>query len=156
MKKFIQILAKTEGSEVVIYNEKIQILGTIQTNIKPNFEENLMTVGNKTYNILRKGWTFTIYEGDKEVYHLRTNAFLGNITILEMEKKLRGVFSLKWGTQLVDENNNTILKIKNESLILNKGNYIIELGEFPVSEFEIALALFGHLYGCRLKTRVAI
>ena len=75
---------------------------------------------------------------------------------MELDKKIKGVFSLIWGTQLVDKNNETLLKIKNESQLLDSGNYIIELSDSNMSHFEILLALFGHLYGSNMKTKAVI
>jgi len=68
-----------------------------------------------------------IFENDKVVYNLKTNSFTGNITVFELNKKIKGVFSLRWGTQLVDEDNNTLLKIKHKNLFVDKGNYVIEV-----------------------------
>lgn len=150
------MIAKLEKGYYNLYDEKNEIIGKIKIANKSNYNESELTVGEKVYKIVRKDWAFKVYENDKVVYNLKTNSFTGNITVLELDKKIKGVFSLRWGTQLVDEENNTLLKIKNKNMFLDKGIHIIEIENQNVSDFEILLALFGHLYGSALKTRGAI
>ena len=52
---------------------------------------------------------------------------------------------------MVDENNKTLLKIKNENLLIDKGIYEIEISDNQITDFEILLSLFGHLYGSNMK-----
>lgn len=149
----MEFIARLENKVVNVYNEQNEIIGKLKTNLKPHFSENEMIVGEKIYKIIRKNWTFKILENEEVVYNLKTNSFFGDITVLELNKKIKGVFSLKWGTQLVDEENNTLLKIRNENLMMDKGNYLIEVTDKSVSNFEILLSLFGHIYGSYLKSR---
>ena len=150
------MIAKLENQVFNLYNEKSEINGKIKINLKPHFSENEIIIGDKTFKIIRENWTFIIYENEEIIYNLKTNSFFGNITVLELNKKIKGVFSLKWGTQLVDEDNNSLLKIRNESQLVDKGNYVIEINDEKVSDFEILLSLFGHIYGSNLKTKTAI
>ena len=150
------MIAKLENNAYTLYSEANHVIGTVKINLEPNFTNNQILVDQNVYTIIRDGWAFEIYENDKIVYHLKTNSFSGNITVLELDKKIKGVFSLIWGTQLVDKNNETLLKIKNESQLLDSGNYIIELSDSNMSHFEILLALFGHLYGSNMKTKAVI
>mgnify|MGYP006869487907 CR=1 FL=1 len=150
------MIAKLENQVFNLYNEKSEIIGKIKINLKPHFSENEIIIGDKTFKIIRENWTFIIYENEEIIYNLKTNSFFGNITVLELNKKIKGVFSLKWGTQLVDEDNNSLLKIRNESQLVDKGNYVIEINDEKVSDFEILLSLFGHIYGSNLKTKTAI
>jgi len=148
--------AKFENGFYHLYDEKNRLIGKIKISTKSNYNESELIVEEKIYKIIREGWAFKIFENDKVVYNLKTNSFTGNITVFELNKKIKGVFSLRWGTQLVDEDNNTLLKIKHKNLFVDKGNYVIEVEDKNVSNFEILLSLFGHLYGSSLKTRGAI
>ena len=150
------MIAKLENEYFNLYNQQKEIIGKLKTNLKPNYAENEMFVGEKTFKIIRKGWEFKIFENEEIVYNLKVNSFFGDITVIELNKKIKGVFSLKWGTQLVDEENNTLLKIRNENQLVNKGTYIFEIEDKSVSDFEILLSLFGHIYGSNLKTKATI
>lgn len=52
---------------------------------------------------------------------------------------------------MVDEENKTLLKIRNENLLLDKGIYEIEIEDEKVTDFEILLSLFSHVYCSRMK-----
>ncbi len=150
------MIVKLENKVFNLYNEERELIGAIKINLKPHFSDNEIIMGTRTFKIIRENWTFKIYENEEIVCHLKTNSFFGNITVLELNKKIKGVFSLKWGTQLVDEDNNSLLKIKNENQLIDKGNYILEVTDSTVSNFEILLSIFGHIYGSNLKTKTAI
>ncbi len=150
------MIAKLENERFSLYNHQKEIIGEIKINLKPNYAENEMIVGKKTFKIIREGWAFKISDNEQIVYNLKINSFFGDITVIELNKKIKGVFSLKWGTQLVDEENNTLLKIRNENIIVDNGTYIIEIEDQGISDFEIVLSLFGHIYGSNLKMKAMV
>jgi hypothetical protein len=88
--------------------------------------------------------------------NLKTNSFTGNTEILENEKKITGVFGLKWGTKMIDSKKNTLIKIKNESQFIDKKRYEIEKSDNNVTDLEILTTLYGHLYGSNMKTQAVI
>lgn len=152
----MKMTAKLENSDFNLYNERSELIGKLRINLKSHFSENEIIIEDKIFKIVRENWTFKVYDNEKIIYSLKTNSFFGNITVLELNKKIKGVFSLKWGTQLVDEENNSLLKIGNESQLLDKGIYLIEVNDENVSNFEILLSLFGHIYGSNMKTKAIL
>jgi hypothetical protein len=84
------------------------------------------------------------------------NSFSGNTKILETGNKITGVFGLKWGTKMIDKENNTLLKIKNENQFINTNKYEIEISNDKVSDLEILISLYGHLYGSNMKLKAVI
>ena len=96
-----------------------------------------------------------ISENEKVIYHLKTNSFSGNTKIQETENKIAGVFGLKWGTKMIDRENNILLKIRNENQFTNTNKYEIEISNDRVSDLEILTTLYGHLYGSNMK-RIAV
>ena len=87
-----------------LYTNENLLMGSIR--IKSNFDESEIKTDCKTYKVIRNGWAFTVSEGDTLVCNIKTNSFWGTLTVLELNKRIKGVFSVKWGTQLVDEENN--------------------------------------------------
>lgn len=135
----------------VVYNEDNSVLGKVIINLKPHFVKNEIVIGDDTYKIVIDGWVFNIFLNDQIVERMKTNSFTGSITVLELGRKIKGVFGFKWGTQMLDEKNNTLLKIGNESTLIDKGKYNIKIENESVSSFEILLSLFTHLYGSNMK-----
>jgi hypothetical protein len=84
------------------------------------------------------------------------NSFSGNIEILETGHKITGVFGLKWGTKMVDKENYTLLKIRNENQIVNTNKYEIEISNKKVTDLEILTTLYGHIYGSNMKLKAVI
>src|SRR5690606_38458516 len=112
--------AKLENNIYVVYNDNDAVVGKMIINLKPHFSESEIIIGNDRYKIVREGWKFNILLNDVAVEYMKTNSFSGNITVIELGRKIKGVFSLKWGTKLVDVDNSTLLKIRNENLFINK------------------------------------
>jgi len=150
------MLAKLENDTYNLYNDNNVLIGKIKIKSKSNFKESEIIIGKKNYKIVREKWMFQILVEDKIVYNLKTNSFFGNIELLETKQKIKGVTSLKWGTKLVDEENNILLKIRNENQFINNEKYVIEISNNKVRDFDILLALFGHLYGSSMKQKAVI
>src|SRR5690606_10203800 len=97
----MEMKAKLENSDFNLYNERSELVGKLRINIKTHFSENEIINEDKIFEIVRENWTFKVYDNEKIIYNYKTNSFFGNIAVLELNKKIKGVFSLKWGTQLV-------------------------------------------------------
>jgi len=149
----MEIKAKFENGTFNAYNSKGEIIGKIKIDPSANFNESEITINDKTYKITRDKWETTILDNDNKIYHLKTNSFSGNTEIKELNKKIKGVWGLKWGTQLTDEDGETLLKIRNEKKSINNGHYVIELENENLSPMEILISLYGHLYGSSLKQK---
>ncbi|HLV51949.1 MAG TPA: hypothetical protein VKY44_08350 [Flavobacterium sp.] len=147
--------AKFENDAYVVYNDA-SVIGKIVINSKSHLNKNEIVIGNDTYKIVRDGWKFNIFLKDVIVEYMKMNSFTGNITVLELGRRIKGIFGLRWGTQMVDGDNNTLLKIRNENSFIDKGGYIIKIENDNVSNLEILLSLFAHLYGSHMKMRAVI
>ena len=143
------MIARLENDNYNIYKENDLLIGAIKT--QSNFKNAEIKVGEKTFKLIRDKWTTKILEEDKIVYHLKTNSFSGNMKVLETGQKIKGVWGSKWGTQLVDKENNTLLKIRNKNQFRNNNTYVIEISTEKASDFDILLTLHGHLYGSSMK-----
>ncbi len=124
--------------------------------IQSNFKNTELKVGEKAFMLIRNKWTTEILEDDKIVYHLKTNSFSGKTKVIETEQNIKGVWGPKWGTQLVDKENKTLLKIRNKNQFRNNNKYVIELSNEKVTDFDILLTLYGHLYGSSMKQKAVI
>jgi len=150
------MLAKLENDTYNLYEDNNVLIGKIKTKSKSNFKESEIIIGEKNYKIVREKRLFQILEDDKIVYNLKTNYFFGSIELLETKQKIKGVLSSKWGTKLVDKENNTLLKIRNENQFINNEKYVIEISNNKVKDFDVLLTLFGHLYGSSMKQKAVI
>jgi hypothetical protein len=148
------MIAKLENDIINVYNEKSILISGIKT--QSNFKNAEMKIGKKIFQLSRNKWETKISENDKVIYHLKTNSFSGNTKIKETENKVTGVFGLKWGTKMIDKENNTLLKIRNENQFTNTNKYEIEISEDKVSDLDILTTLFGHLYGSNMKLKAVI
>jgi len=148
------MIAKLENDILNVYNEKNFLIGGIKT--QSNFKNTEVKIGEKEYKLSRDKWNTEISENGKVVYTLKMNSFSGNTEILETGHKITGVFGLKWGTKMVDKENNTLLKIRNENQIVNTNKYEIEISNKKVTDLEILTTLYGHLYGSNMKLKAVI
>jgi len=148
------MIARLENDNYNIYKENDLLIGAIKT--QSNFKNAEIKVGEKTFKLTRDKWTTKVLEEDKLVYHLKTNSFSGNTKVLETEQKITGVTGFKWGTKMVDKENNTLLKIRNENQFINKNKYVIEISNEKATDFDILLTLYGHLYGSSMKLKAVI
>ena len=148
------MIAKLENDILNVYNEKNILIGGIKT--QSNFKNAEVKIGEKEYKLSRDKWNTEISENGKVVYTLKMNSFSGNTEILETGHKITGVFGLKWGTKMVDKENNTLLKIRNENQIVNTNKYEIEISNKKVTDLEILTTLYGHLYGSNMKLKAVI
>jgi hypothetical protein len=148
------MIAKLENDIINVYNEKNILIGGIKT--QSNFKNAEIKIEEKIFQLSRNKWETEISENDKVIYHLKTNSFSGNTKIQETEYKIVGVFGLKWGTKMMDKENNTLLKIRNENQFTNSNKYEIEISNDRVSDLEILTTLYGHLYGSNMKLKAVI
>ena len=146
--------AKLENDILNVYTDKNVLIGGIIT--KSNFKKAKINIGESKFELSRSKWNTEISEKNKVIYHLKMNSFSGNTKILETGNKITGVFGLKWGTKMIDKENNTLLKIKNENQFINTNKYEIEISNDKVSDLEILISLYGHLYGSNRKLKAVI
>ena len=136
-----------------IYDSQSKIIGKIKIDLKGNFKESEIIIENEKYQVIRDEWDTAILKNNEPLYHLKTNSFSGNTEIIELNKKIKGVWGLEWGTQLVDENGKTLLKIRNKKQLIHNGNYILKLEKEELTSLEILISFYGHLYGTFLKQK---
>jgi hypothetical protein len=148
------MIAKLENDVLSVYNEENILIGGIKT--QSNFKNTEIKIGENKYELSRDKWNTEISKNGKVIYHLKMNSFSGNTEILETGHKITGVFGLKWGTKMIDNENNTLLKIRNENQFINKNKYEIEISNHEVSELEIFITLYGHLYGSNMKLKAVV
>jgi hypothetical protein len=148
------MIARLENDNYNIYKENDLLIGGVK--IQSNFKDAEIKVGEKIFKLTRDKWTTKILEKDRIVYQLKTNSFSGNIKVLETKQRIKGVWGLKWGTQLVDKENNTLLKIRNKNQFRNTNKYVIEISNENATDFDILLTLYGHLYGSSMKQKAVI
>ena len=148
------MFAKLENDIINVYNGNNKLVGGIKS--QSNFKNAEFVIGEKLYQLKRDKWTSKISENGNVKFNLKSNAFTGNTEILESEKKITGVFGLKWGTKMIDNEKNTLIKIRNESQFIDKKRYEIEISNNNVTDLEILTTLYGHLYGSNMKTQAVI
>lgn len=103
--------------------------------------------------IIRDKWKATLFENENPIYHLKTNSFSGNTKIKELNKKIEGVWGLKWATQLTDEKGNSLLKIRNDKQFIDNGKCIIQIEDENINPLEILISLYVHLFSSSLKLK---
>jgi hypothetical protein len=143
--------AKLENDIIKVYNKENVLLGGIKTPL--NFNHAEIQIGENTFQVSRIKWETKISENDKVIYHLKTNSFSGNTEILETGYKITGVLGLKWGTKMIDKENNTLVKIRNVNQLINTNNYEIEIPIEKASDLDILTTLYAHLYGSSMKLK---
>jgi hypothetical protein len=148
------MIAKLENDVLNVYNDENILIGGIKT--LSNFKNTEIKIGENKYELSRDKWNAEISENGKVIYNLKMNSFSGNIEILETGHKITGVFGLKWGTKMVDKENYTLLKIRNENQIVNTNKYEIEISNKKVTDLEILTTLYGHIYGSNMKLKAVI
>jgi len=145
----MQLKAKTNENLITIYTSSQEIIGELKIDFKT--KQHQITIENKIYQIIQEKWETKVITNNQTVYHLKTDKFWGTIKIIELNKEIRGVFGFTWGTQLRDSYKQTLLKIRTENQIKNKGNYIIEVDKENIQSIEILLTLYGHIVGSIAK-----
>ncbi len=145
-----------ENGTFNVYSPKGEIIGKIKIGPNADFIKSEIEINGKKYNVTRHKWETSISDGDNILYHLKTDPIWGIMVIEELNKKIKGVWGLKWGTQLIDENGKTLLKIRNENKFINNGNYVIKLENEILNPMDILISLYGHLYGSSMKQKSVI
>ena len=148
------MIAKLENDIINVYTEKKILIGGINT--QSNFKNAEIKIGEKIFQLSRNKWETEISENDKVIYRLNTNSFSGNTKIQETEHKVTGVLGLKWGTKMLDKENNILLKIRNQNHFINKNKYEIEILNKKATDLDILTTLYGHLYGSNMKLKALI
>lgn len=148
------MIAKLENEMINVYNEKNKLIGGIKTHL--NFKNANFVIGEKNYQLKRDKWNAKILENDTVKYSLKVNSFTGSSKILENKRKITGVFGLKWGTKMMDDEKNTLIKIRNENQFIDKKKYEIEISNKEVTDLEILTTLYAHLYGSNMKAQAVI
>lgn len=149
----MEIKAKFENGVCNLYDIKRGAIGKIKIDTSTHFNQSEITINNIVYKLVRDKWETTIIDNGNKIFDLKTNSFSGNTEIKELNKKIKGVWGLKWGTQLTDEEGKTLLKIRNEKKSIDNGHYILELENENLRPLEILIALYGHLLGSSLKQK---
>ncbi|PPK96723.1 hypothetical protein LY01_00547 [Nonlabens xylanidelens] len=115
--------ARLENDLINLYDDNEILIGSLK--IKSNFKESELVLNNQTFKLIRDGWKTKIIEDSIEKFNLKTNSLLGNTEVLETGHKITGEWGIKWATKLIDDKENTLLKIRNENSFLDNGKYEI-------------------------------
>ena len=145
------MIAKLENDTVNVYDANNNLIGKIKT--QSNFKNAEITIDGKKIELSRNKWKTKIIESGNVICNLETNSFSGNTTILETGQKIKGVTGFKWGTKMVDKENNTLLKIRNKNQFVNRNIYEIEISNEKTTELDILLTLYIHLFGSNMKLK---
>lgn len=150
----MNLTAKLENENVNLYNEDNVLIGSISSD--KYFVNSQIKIGDVKYYLTRNKWETEVSNGESVINHLKTSKFSGITDILESGKRITGDFGLKWGTKLVDNEKNTLLKIRNEKQWFHNNQYIIEVEIIEVenekaTDFDVLLTLYGHLHGSKMK-----
>ena len=145
------MIAKLENDTVNVYDANNNLIGKIKT--QSNFKNAEITIDGKKIELSRNKWKTKIIESGNVICNLETNSFSGNTTILETGRKIKGVTGFKWGTKMVDKENNTLLKIRNKNQFVNRNIYEIEISNEKTTELDILLTLYSHLFGSNMKLK---
>ena len=148
------MIAILENDIINVYRDTNILIGGIKT--LSDFNSAEIEIGEKKFQISRNKWKTEILEDGKVLFNLKTNSFSGHTEIIETEYKISGVFGLKWGTKLTDKENNTLVKIRNENQFINTNRYDIETSNGNVTDLDLLLTLYGHLYGSNMKLKTVI
>lgn len=114
------MIAKLENDIITVYNEENILIGGIKT--ESNFKNAEIKIGERKLKLSRNKWDTKISENENVIYNLKTDSFSGNTKIQETEHKITGVFGLKWGTKMMDKNNNTLVKLETKINLLTRIN----------------------------------
>ena len=143
------IHAKSQNG-VVRVHEGEELLGTIE--MKENFKTAEIKIGEKFFDIVLQQKEIIVKKQGDIYRHIKSNLFSGNMEILETGKKITGAAGLKWGTMLMNNKQEVLMKIKNQNPFFNKNQYECEIVEKnAVEDLDILLTLWEHLYGSRMK-----
>jgi hypothetical protein len=143
--------ATLEKDILRVYDEKKRLIGELHN--ESNFKNAEIKIRGIIYHVSYDKRKIKISENDKVIYNLEIGSFLGNITIEETKRKVTGVFGLKWGTKMIDNENNTLIKIKNENHFTNTNKYEIKKLSEKVTDLDILISLYAHLYGSNKKLK---
>jgi hypothetical protein len=143
------MIAKLENDIINVYDKNNALIGGIKTH--SHFKNGEIIIGDTAYRITRNKRKIEISDNNKVIYHLKIDPFWGSLKIKETGYNIKGVFSLKWGTKMVNKEGGVLVKIKNQNIFFNNNKYDIKLMSNNVSDLDILVALFGHLYGSHLK-----
>ncbi|WP_179344591.1 hypothetical protein [Winogradskyella ursingii] len=128
------MIAKLEDKRTTIYNEQNAPMGTIKTG--SDYKRGEIVSGKENYQFSRNNRITTVSDNEKVIYSLKANWFSGNIEFLEVERRITGVFGIKWGTQMVDNQNNSLVKIRNKNQFIDEHTYVIETCHKNVTNLE--------------------
>ncbi len=148
------MIAKLENKVINLYDDGEFLVGSITTETK--IPKAVLTIGTSKFVVTHNKKKSQITENNKTIYNLETDSFWGNTTIIETDKKITGVWGLKWGTQLKDKEENTLLKIRSISKFFKKNKYEIKMLNAKVTNLEILISLYFHIYSSRMKAAILI
>ena len=149
----MEIKVKFEQGYFNLYNTENSIIGKVKIEEDAAFKESELIIEDKQFNVLRDDWNTKVLRNGNLLFQIKTNSFSGNAKIIELNKKLKGVWGTNWASQLVDENGNTELKIRNEKKLVDNGNYTILLENDDLETLQILISLYFHLYVSSLKEK---
>lgn len=152
----MQLKAETNDNLITVYNVNQEIIGELKIELKARYYESEIRIKEQIFIILQDKWEAKVISNNQIVYHLKTDKFWGTKKIVELDKEIRGVFGFTWGTQLRDAHKQTLLKIRTENQLKNKGNYIIQLDEESITPIEILMTLYGHVVGSIAKQNIIL
>lgn len=145
----MNLTAKLEIGLVNLYNEDNLLIGSVSSD--KDFVNSQIKIGDVKYYLTRNKWETEVSTGESVINHLKTNKFSGITDIFESGIRITGDWGLKWGTKLVDNNKNTLLKIRNEKQLIHNNQYIIQVDNDKTTDLDVLLTLYGHIYGSKMK-----
>lgn len=136
-----------------ITNAERQLIGQLKLDTNGGFKNCELIIGKEKYAMIREKWKTKVIRDNSTIFHLITNSFSGNTNIVELGVKIKGVWGIKWGTQLIGKDGNSRLKISNENKMIQNGRFIIKVKEKETKAIEILLTFYIHLLASSQKRK---
>lgn len=146
--------AEINNNSCIVLNEKSEKIGELIYHKRFNRTACDILIDNKKYEAFRKGFfqknILVMLEGN-EAFKFVINSWFGSAIIAPLNYKLKGVSSWTGGTRLIDDNDKTLVTIKKAGGIFTHNKFQIEVNDESVSNLNLLLALYFHIYASHNK-----
>lgn len=146
--------AEINNNSCIVLNDNSEKIGELIYHKRFNRTACDILIDNKKYEAYRKGFfqkNIQVMLDGNEAFKFIIGSWFGNAVISPINYKLKGISSWSGGTRLIDDNDNTLVTIKKAGGIFTQNKFQIEVNDTTVSNLNLLLALYFHIYSSHNK-----
>ena len=140
------MIARIEDDYINLYSPQQVLIGKLKWQSPKQTAQYELHCRDKRYVLVRRGLRFYFQNEGEQTRCIKKHWWFNQFSVLPSQYTVYIGLKNKWRTRLSDRYNRRLLRIRDRKFDTSRPEFFIKLDNEKLSEMDILIALFGHVY----------